>query len=164
MASPIMPQGQTPPPPPMPAGPPVSPQMPPPPMPTGPSAGQMSALGRMTAPPPMPQGQTPPPPPTSLAGAGVNSAMANAMAAAAQMSARQGAGQGAGATAPAAPVRPSPAQMRQMAMARRSGAGMGPNRVKGGAVKKMAKGGSVSSASKRGDGCATKGKTKGRFV
>jgi hypothetical protein len=29
---------------------------------------------------------------------------------------------------------------------------------------KMAKGGSVSSASKRGDGCATKGKTKGRFV
>ena len=35
---------------------------------------------------------------------------------------------------------------------------------KGGKVKKMAKGGSVSSASKRGDGCATKGKTKGRFV
>jgi hypothetical protein len=33
---------------------------------------------------------------------------------------------------------------------------------KGGKVKKMAKGGSV--ASKRGDGCATKGKTKGRFV
>jgi len=32
---------------------------------------------------------------------------------------------------------------------------------KGGKVKKMAKGGS---ASKRGDGCATKGKTKGRFV
>jgi hypothetical protein len=31
-------------------------------------------------------------------------------------------------------------------------------------VKKMAKGGSVSSASKRGDGCAIKGKTKGRFV
>ena len=31
-------------------------------------------------------------------------------------------------------------------------------------VKKMAKGGKVSSASKRGDGCATKGKTKGRFV
>lgn len=30
--------------------------------------------------------------------------------------------------------------------------------------KKMAKGGSVSSASKRADGCATKGKTKGRFV
>ena len=35
---------------------------------------------------------------------------------------------------------------------------------KGGKVKKMAKGGSVSSASKRADGCATKGKTKGRFV
>jgi hypothetical protein len=34
---------------------------------------------------------------------------------------------------------------------------------KGGAVK-MAKGGSVSSASKRADGCAIKGKTKGRMV
>ena len=33
---------------------------------------------------------------------------------------------------------------------------------RGGAVKKMAKGGST--ASKRADGCATKGKTKGRFV
>ena len=32
---------------------------------------------------------------------------------------------------------------------------------KGGKVKKMAKGGS---ASKRGDGCATKGKTKGKFI
>jgi hypothetical protein len=32
---------------------------------------------------------------------------------------------------------------------------------KGGKVKKMAKGGS---ASRRGDGCATQGKTKGRFV
>ena len=31
-------------------------------------------------------------------------------------------------------------------------------------VKKMAKGGSVSSASKRADGCATKGKTKGRII
>ena len=31
-------------------------------------------------------------------------------------------------------------------------------------TKKMAKGGKVSSASKRGDGIATKGKTKGRFV
>jgi hypothetical protein len=39
-----------------------------------------------------------------------------------------------------------------------------PTMKKGGKVKKMAKGGSVSSASKRGDGCATKGKTKGRFV
>jgi len=38
------------------------------------------------------------------------------------------------------------------------------NYAKGGKPKKMAKGGSVSSASKRADGCATKGKTKGRFV
>jgi hypothetical protein len=37
------------------------------------------------------------------------------------------------------------------------------NKRKGGAVK-MAKGGSVSSASKRADGCAVKGKTKGRMV
>jgi len=35
---------------------------------------------------------------------------------------------------------------------------------KGGKVKKYAKGGSVGSASKRADGCATKGKTKGRMV
>ena len=35
---------------------------------------------------------------------------------------------------------------------------------KGGTVKKMAKGGSVSSASKRADGCAVKGKTKGRII
>lgn len=35
-------------------------------------------------------------------------------------------------------------------------------KAKGGAVKKMAAGGST--ASKRADGCATKGKTKGRFV
>jgi hypothetical protein len=33
---------------------------------------------------------------------------------------------------------------------------------KGGKVKKMAKGGST--ASKRADGCATQGKTKGKFV
>jgi hypothetical protein len=37
-----------------------------------------------------------------------------------------------------------------------------PTRRKVGKVKKMAKGGSA--ASKRADGCATKGKTKGRFV
>jgi hypothetical protein len=30
--------------------------------------------------------------------------------------------------------------------------------------KRYAKGGSVSSASKRADGCAVKGKTKGKFV
>ena len=37
-----------------------------------------------------------------------------------------------------------------------------PAMKKGGKVKKMANGGST--ASKRADGCATKGKTKGRFV
>ena len=41
-----------------------------------------------------------------------------------------------------------------------AGAGM----KKGGCVKKMKSGGSVGSASKRADGIATKGKTKGRFV
>ena len=35
---------------------------------------------------------------------------------------------------------------------------------RGGSTKKYASGGSVSSASKRADGCAVKGKTKGRFV
>jgi len=35
---------------------------------------------------------------------------------------------------------------------------------KGGAIKKMASGGSVSSASKRGDGIAQRGKTRGRLV
>jgi len=46
------------------------------------------------------------------------------------------------------------------------GAGIGAKFKEGGKVKakKMAKGGSVSSASKRADGCATKGKTKGKFV
>lgn len=40
-----------------------------------------------------------------------------------------------------------------------------PGAKKGGAVNKMAKGGSVKSgASKRADGCAVKGKTKGRMV
>ena len=37
-------------------------------------------------------------------------------------------------------------------------------RAKGGSIKGYAKGGSVSSASSRGDGCAQRGKTKGRFV
>ena len=47
--------------------------------------------------------------------------------------------------------------------------GMMPGAVKpagmkhGGAVKKMAKGGSVSSASKRADGCAQRGKTRGKM-
>ena len=42
------------------------------------------------------------------------------------------------------------------------GAKQVPSMKHGGAVRKMAKGGST--ASKRADGCATKGKTKGRFV
>ena len=41
---------------------------------------------------------------------------------------------------------------------------VGPNMKKGGKVKCMKKGGSVSSASKRADGCAVKGKTKGRII
>lgn len=40
----------------------------------------------------------------------------------------------------------------------------GYNKKKGGMVKKYKSGGSVSSASKRADGCATKGKTKGRII
>jgi hypothetical protein len=36
------------------------------------------------------------------------------------------------------------------------------NNAKGGSIKKMAKGGST--ASKRADGCATKGKTKGKMA
>jgi hypothetical protein len=48
------------------------------------------------------------------------------------------------------------------------GLGAGPNdnandRAKGGMIKKYAKGGSVSSASSRGDGIAQRGKTKGRM-
>jgi len=38
------------------------------------------------------------------------------------------------------------------------------NKKKGGKVSCYKSGGKVSSASKRGDGCAIKGKTKGRFV
>lgn len=40
----------------------------------------------------------------------------------------------------------------------------GSGQKKGGIVKKMAKGGKVSSASRRGDGIAQRGKTKGRMV
>ena len=39
-----------------------------------------------------------------------------------------------------------------------------PGMKKGGCVKKMSSGGKVGSASKRADGIATKGKTKGKFV
>jgi len=38
------------------------------------------------------------------------------------------------------------------------------NKSKANVVKKMAKGGSTTSASKRADGCVQRGKTKGRFV
>lgn len=48
------------------------------------------------------------------------------------------------------------------APARKGEVNRGQLKAKGGKVKKMAKGGST--ASKRADGCATKGKTKGRFV
>ena len=41
--------------------------------------------------------------------------------------------------------------------------GEGNDRAKGGMIKKYAKGGSVSSASSRGDGIAQRGKTKGRM-
>jgi hypothetical protein len=49
---------------------------------------------------------------------------------------------------------------------RRRLAEMGQGMKKGGPVKKMAKGGMVKAASvsRRGDGCVTKGKTKGRMV
>ena len=40
----------------------------------------------------------------------------------------------------------------------------GKKMMKGGKVKKMKKGGSVGSASKRADGCVTKGHTRGRMV
>jgi len=39
-----------------------------------------------------------------------------------------------------------------------------PGMKRGGSVKKYAKGGSVSSASSRADGCCTKGKTKGKYL
>jgi hypothetical protein len=42
--------------------------------------------------------------------------------------------------------------------------GAPPTMRRGGKVKKYAAGGSVSSASKRADGCVTKGKTRGKFV
>lgn len=98
---------------------------------------------------------------------------------------------GGGAPMPSAPMAPAPAQRGRPPVGRagprgasylgpmyrgedgsRVSAGVGPRGSfgfgldmpfkKGGAVKKMAKGGST--ASKRGDGIAKKGKTKGRFV
>jgi hypothetical protein len=47
---------------------------------------------------------------------------------------------------------------------RRSQAGEFGSFKKGGMVKKMKSGGTVSSASKRADGCAVRGKTKGRMI
>jgi hypothetical protein len=57
-------------------------------------------------------------------------------------------------------------EQRKKRRERREGEALeaGEGMKRGGKVKKMAKGGKVSSASKRADGCATKGKTKGRFV
>ena len=51
---------------------------------------------------------------------------------------------------------------QEQAAAEQAAAGGGMK--KGGKVKKMAKGGSVGSASKRADGVATRGKTRGRMV
>ena len=64
---------------------------------------------------------------------------------------------------PGAEMGPPPMMARDAMMSRRRPEGMGPNRAKGGPIKakKYAKGGSVSS---RADGCATKGKTKGKMV
>lgn len=55
-------------------------------------------------------------------------------------------------------------EQRRKRRERREGEALeaGEGMKRGGKVKKMAKGGST--ASKRADGCATKGKTKGRFV
>ena len=135
----------------------------------------------------MPSQPAPRPPAAAPSAGAMDPRIAMAMQAAAQMSAKQA------ATSPARPAAPSPAQMKQMAMARRSGAGAGPNRAKGGPVKakKYAKGGTVApsggskgttmkttvkreftlakakgspSTASRGDGCATKGKTKGKIV
>lgn len=61
-----------------------------------------------------------------------------------------------------APVRPrNPMQERAAAAMRTSMAG---GMKKGGCVKKMKTGGSTGSASKRADGIAAKGKTKGKII
>lgn len=66
------------------------------------------------------------------------------------------------------PVFANMQQMRQAARgwqrAQRTGQEFAPNFKKGGAVKKQAAGSKTSSASKRADGIAQKGKTKGRMV
>lgn len=72
------------------------------------------------------------------------------------------------APAPAPAPRPRSGMMRRLA-SRSSGmpandGGSGGNTEAGGMGGGMKKGGKVSSASKRADGIATKGKTKGRMV
>ena len=63
----------------------------------------------------------------------------------------------------AAPVPPAPPQgYAPQAAPAPMPQGLGQKR--GGKVVKKAKGGSISSASKRADGCAQRGKTKGRFI
>lgn len=104
----------------------------------------------------MPNTPAPPPPVAAAAPAGLN---------AAQQMALKNLGSLNGLPPGFAPPTPGRAPM----MARgpgRAAVGMGPNRAKGGPIKakKYAKGGSVSSASSRADGCASKGKTKGKMV
>lgn len=53
---------------------------------------------------------------------------------------------------------------RQAATARTAGQAGMPGMKKGGKVKKMAAGGSTKSASARADGCAQRGKTRGKIV
>lgn len=65
--------------------------------------------------------------------------------------------------APAAAAARVAAMRRAAAAARAERAAEAKEAMKKPPVKKN-KGGSISSASKRADGCATKGKTKGRFV
>ena len=112
----------------------------------------------------------------SAASAPASAASAPASAASAAAPAASAAAPAASAAAPAAssrgltlgtPTRPDPRAPSIYAgreawadYRRRQAEGM----KKGGAVKKMASGGSVSSASKRGDGIAQRGKTRGRLV
>ena len=68
----------------------------------------------------------------------------------------------AAASAAAAPAAPAEANANTSAQPNNEN----PGNAKGGVIKmkKMAKGGVVKSGSSRGDGCAMKGKTKGRMV
>ena len=98
-----------------------------------------------------------PPPPSRKGGVFGVSAPAPAPAAAPRIGGGFSAGRGRGETPPPAPPPPPPAPPpRKKSYTFKKG-----GEVK---AKQMASGGSVSSASKRGDGCAIKGKTKGRMV